>query len=101
MCWRVVEVRELAAESEKSRRGFKCFFAKASLSRWVMSLVKERASLEQLRITDGMTSREPNVVIPQRSSKMFMQILSLDFASFSSLAVASTIGLLEDTPSIK
>jgi hypothetical protein len=30
-----------------------------------------------------------------------MQILSLDFASFSSFAVASTIGLADETPSIK
>jgi hypothetical protein len=49
----------------------------------------------------GETSRDPRVVIPQRSSKIFIQILNLDFANFSSFAVASTIGLVADTPSMK
>lgn len=89
------------ADKEKSRSGCVRRLEKASLMSRVTSLVRERACLVQSRIDLGSTSKEPRVLIPQRSSKMFMQILSLDFVSFSSLLVASTIGLEEETPSIK
>ena len=90
---------EVLSEKSRSERDERDWYE--SLRHLVKSFVSCKAvCVQDIRIR-GETSNEPRVVIPQRSSKMFIQILNLDLANFSSFADASTTGLEAGTPSMK